>query len=593
MRTTRRSVLGASAASLALSLTRGSLGGTWPLDSGGGIAATPSGGAVPSHDERRALVRVAHFGRKQAARGRDGMAICTHPLASNEAVQVLRAGGNAADAALAASLTQTVVEPHMTTITGCLCFLYYDATTGEISYCNGNVDHPRAEIPGFNAGDLEGGRGVAVPGFWAGFQAAHERFGLLPRPRVMDGAIRYARDGFETHPFLWGEIFVMAHRIGLTEAGREIYMPANAIPRPGEVLYQRRAADTLEALASEGNEYFYRGAFAEELVDTVRAAGGVLTMEDMEAYEARWMEPARSTYRGYETVGSPPPDNGGTHIVEMLNMIELLDLGRLGPPTENPETLYQLARIVDLVFTEGAKQRDPRSFPMPLERIVSKDYARMRFEMLQMGNSKSADEVTPSAVAGGGAIAVPPPGSNHVTVADAAGNVCTILHSCMSLPWSNGLFAGGVSISAAGAHYFRVMPKPGDRITAYVAPNMILQDGKPVLASGSPSVGLLPNIIQNTLNLLDFGLDIETSVHTPRFGGNDYEAAAFGVQRTMIEVDVPGEVRDAVVARGVNFHPVNPWNWHHGSFEGIWIDPEAGEMSACGDPRRTAQAMAV
>lgn len=593
MRTTRRSVLGGSAAGLALGLTsrafgRGALPSPHDLNELGS-AVTPSTGRIASEEERRALIHAAHFGRKQAATSNEGMAICTQPLAANEAIQVLRDGGNAADAALAASITQTVVEPHMTTITGCLCFLYFDASTGELSYCNGNVDHPKAETPGFNAGDLAGGRGVAVPGFWGGFQAAHERYGKLSRRRIMDGAIRYARDGFETHPFLWGEIFVMAHKIGLTENGREIYMPENAIPRPGDMLYQKRAADTLEALAAEGNDHFYRGAFAKELVDTVQAAGGVLTLEDMEAYEARWMEPARSTYRGYETVGSPPPDNGGTHIVEMLNMIELLDLAKLGPPTENPETLYQLARIIDLVFTEGAKQRDPRSFPMPLETIVSKDYARMRFEMLQMGNS-STDAQTPAAA---GAVAVPLPGSNHVTVADKDGNVCTILHSCMSLPWSNGLFAGGVSICAAGAHYFRVMPKPGDRITAYVAPNMILKDGKPVLASGSPSVGLLPNIIQNTINLLDFGLDIESSIHTPRFGGLDYEAAALGVRGTMVEVDLPEAVRDEVVARGVNLHPVNPWNWHHGSFEGIWIDPRSGEMSGCGDPRRTAQALTV
>lgn len=517
------------------------------------------------------------------------MVICTHPLASNEALHVLREGGNAADAALAAAITQTVVEPHMTTITGCLCFLYFDAESGEVTYCNGNVDHPMTATPGFHAGDLESGRGVAVPGFWAGFQAAHGRHGVLPRRRLMDGAIRYAREGFETHPFLWGEIFAQNAKVGRTAEAREIYMPTRALPRPGEMLFQRRAADTLERLAEQGNDFFYRGAFAEEMVRKVSAAGGVLTRADMEAYEARWMEPARSTYRGYETVGSPPPDSGGTHIVEMLNMIELLDLERLGPPTENPETLFQLAQIIGHVFTEGAKQRDPRSFPVPLERIVSKDYARMRFELLQMANATT--DADPSALPK--ATPVPQPGSTQVTVADAHGNVCTILHSSLSLPWSNGLFAGGVSICAAGAHYLRVMPKPGDRITAYVAPNMILSNGKPILVSGSPSVGLLPAIIQNIINLLDFDLDLETSVHLPRFGGFDYRAGLLDIQQTMIEADIATEVRDAAARRGMAWSVVNPWNWFHGSFEGIKIDPEAGLMTACGDPRRTAQAMAL
>jgi gamma-glutamyltranspeptidase/glutathione hydrolase len=103
----------------------------------------------------------------------------------------------------------------------------------------------------------------------------------------------------------------------------------------------------------------------------------------------------------------------------------------------------------------------------------------------------------------------------------------------------------------------------------------------------------LPAIIQNIINLLDFGLDIETSVHRPRFGGFDIAAAARGVQKTMIEADVSEVVRKAAARRGIAWSVVNPWNWFHGSFEGIWIDPETREMHACGDPRRTAQAMAL
>jgi gamma-glutamyltranspeptidase/glutathione hydrolase len=194
----------------------------------------------------------------------------------------------------------------------------------------------------------------------------------------------------------------------------------------------------------------------------------------------------------------------------------------------------------------------------------------MRFDLLQMGAPKAGPE------------APPPAGSNHVTVVDADGNIATILHSCMSMPWSNGLFAGGVTIVAGGAHFGRVMPEPGHRISAYVAPNMVLKNGKPVLASGSPSVSLLQNIVQNTTNMLDFGIGIEESVHRPRFGG-----------RSLIEVDLDEEVRKEAESRGLTFDVVNPWNWMHGSFEGIAIDPATGTTTACGDPRRSAQALAV
>lgn len=538
-----------------------------------GESAAPATSAATTN-ERQRLIQEAHFGPKQPATGREGMAITSHPLATRAAVETMRSGGNACDAALCASITQTVVEPHMTGITGILSLLYYDAATGQTHYLNGNMNAPLAALPGFSVADIATGRGVGVPGFWGAFQAAHERFGTRPRRELMQPAIGFARDGFETHPFLWGEIFVQAHRIGLTEAGREIFLPTGAIPRPGEMLYQRRAADTLERLAEEGNDYFYRGDFATAYSDVVGKAGGVVTREDFEAYAVRWMEPARSTYRGHDVVGSPPPDNGGTHIIEMLNMIELLDLQKLGPPNESGETLFQLSRIHNAVYIEGAKQNDPETHPMPLETIVSKEYAKMRFDLLQMGTPISPD-------------APPPPGSNHVTVVDGAGNVASIIHSCMSFPWSNGLFAGGVTVCASGAHFLRVMPKPGHRATTYVAPNIIFKSGKPVLTSGSPSVGLLANIVQNTTNLLDFGIPIEESVLRSRFGGGSFTVPG----ASMVEVDVPEAVRADAEKRGLRFEVVNPWNWHHGAFEGIHIDGDT--LRACGDPRRCSKAEAV
>ena len=465
----------------------------------------------------------------------------------------------------------------MTTITGCLSQLYFDQATGETTYVNGNVNTPMAPLPGYGVHDLAGGRGVAVPGWWGGFEAAHDRHGSLSRKDLMADAITYARDGFEMHPFLWGEVFIQSDKIGRTAAGREIFFDGNAIPRPGAMLYQKQAAETLERLAEEGNDFFYRGDFAKEVCEVVQAAGGVLTREDFERWEPRWQEPAWGSYRDLKIAGSPPPDNGGTHIIEMLHMLEFLDLEGLGPPTESAESLLQMVRISHLVYTEGGRQNDPESHPLPLETILSKDYAKMRFDLLQMGHPVAGSGEPP-----------PPAGSNHVTVVDAAGNVSTILHSCMSYPWSNGLFAGGVSICAAGAHFLRVMPKPGHRISAYVAPNILFRGNRPVMASGSPSVSLLQNILQNSLNVLQFGVPVGDSVNRPRFGGPSLTKPG----AVLIEADFPEKIREEVAARGINFDVVNPWNWHHGSFEGIHIG-EDGVRRACGDPRRNSMAEAT
>jgi gamma-glutamyltranspeptidase/glutathione hydrolase len=532
-------------------------------------------GAV-TDSERQRLLHLAHFGEKEPASGKSGMVICSHPLATQAGVDVLKAGGNAADAALATSVTQTVVEPHMTGITGVLSMLHYDQSTGETTYVNGSAARPMAPLPGWNPADLAGGRGVAVPGFWAGFEAAHKRHGKAGKKQIMTAAIEYARDGFEMHPFLWGEIFTQAHMLGLTEQGREVYLPNKALPRPGDLLVQKRYADTLEMLLAEGNDYFYLGAYAEELVATVQAAGGVLTLEDMAQYEARWQEPSWGTYHGYQIAGSPPPDHGGSHMIEILNMVELLDLQKLGPPTESAEALFHMARIVQQVYSDGSKQHDPATHYLPMDILLSKEYAETRFALMQMDQKLDNHPVSV------------PPGSNHVTAVDAQGNVATILHSCMSFPWSNGLFAGGSSIVAAGAHYFRVMPSPGDRISAYVCPNIVFDNGRPLLASGSPSVGLLANILQNTVNILDFGIPIAESVNRPRFGGGSYTTPG----KIMIEADIDPNVRNAAAVKGISWEVVNAWNWHHGSFEGIYMDA-GGTAHACGDPRRNAMAGAV
>jgi gamma-glutamyltranspeptidase/glutathione hydrolase len=184
----------------------------------------------------------------------------------------------------------------------------------------------------------------------------------------------------------------------------------------------------------------------------------------------------------------------------------------------------------------------------------------------------------------------PPPGSNHLTVVDGKGNVATVLHSVMALPWSNGLFVDGVSVAASGGHFFRVMPKPGDRATAYVAPNIVFKDKKPVLASGSPSVGLIPNVLQNTLNILEFGIPIQESVKRPRFGGSSVSPSHAG--QNYIEVDLDEKVRAEAVKRGCKYHVTSPWHFMNGSFEGIHLD-SSGTMRASADPRRCGMAEGV
>jgi gamma-glutamyltranspeptidase/glutathione hydrolase len=165
------------------------------------VAARTVRAARLSDTERRKLVAEARFGRKKAASGKNGVVVCSHPLASHAGVEMLKSGGNACDAACTAAITQTVVEPHMTTITGVFSMLYYDAKTGKTTYMNGGMNVPKAGLAGYSGADLKTGRGCGVPGWWAGFEAALGKHGSKAKSEVMATAIGYARDGFEVHPF--------------------------------------------------------------------------------------------------------------------------------------------------------------------------------------------------------------------------------------------------------------------------------------------------------------------------------------------------------------------------------------------------------
>lgn len=527
-----------------------------------------------SDEERNQLIAEAHFGPKTPASSKKGMVICSHPLATREAVNTLKNGGNACDAALCASITQTVVEPHMTGITGVLSLLYFDAATQETTYVNGSLNAPLSPIKKLKMSDLSTGRGVAVPGFWAGFQAALERHGSKSRKEIMAPAIRHAREGFEIYPFLWGEMFEQSKTMGKTKKGREIFMPNNFLPKPGDMLYQKEAASTLERLAEEGNNFFYHGDFAKEFCRVVQEAGGLITIKDMESYQAMWQKPVRGTYQGYDVVASPPPDDGGILFIHALKMVELLDLKTLGPPTESPESLAQMTLILNDVYANGIKHTNPKGETVPADILVSREFAEAHLKKIQKARPKVKKQP-------------PPTGSNHVTVVDGQGNIATILHSCMSYPWSNGLFVGGVTIVAGGAHYFRYLPKPGQRIYAGIVPNIIFKDKKPILSSGSPSVSLLANITQNTVNILDFGIPIHESVIRPRFG------SVYQSPGNLIEADFNKTVREDAEKKGARFSVVNPWNWHMGAFEGIYLDDKTGMMHACGDPRRCSKAEGV
>lgn len=523
------------------------------------------------------------YGAKEVAVGTRGMVVSSEPIAVEAGAAVLRDGGNALDAALAVAATQLVTEPHMTSLTGGISLVYREASSGAAAYLSGNVNAPLAELSDFGGADLTRARGVPVPGWWPAFTAAHARFGSLSVGRLLAPAIDAAREGFAVSPYLFGEMYNARQNLGRNPESREMYFRDGSIIGPGQALVQERVARTLERLRDEGMSY-YLGDFARVFCAASDSDGGVISRADFEAYRPEWADPVRGTYRGFEVIGSAPPDDGGLQLVEAFNILENLDLAAQGPASASPETLSALIAVHNAVYYAAPRERRFRENERIMDVLLSKEYGRQRFELIDM-------------LAGPAGAAPPSPGTIHLSVVDADHNVATLTHSHMSSPWVNGLFAEGFQLAGGGSFFQRVMPQPGERATIYLAPSMVLRDGAPVIAAGSPSVSLVACVLQNLVNLMDFGMPIEQSVAEPRFGTRPHEPARGWVPGTTLESGFPAPVL-AEVQRWAGRNrlwtrEIGPWNSMTGNFDGITIDPVTGEMRSCGDPRRMGVAAAV
>ncbi|MGY1434317.1 gamma-glutamyltransferase [Streptomyces reniochalinae] len=534
-----------------------------------------------AHDTGRDPVPPARYGPKPPVRGSGGMVVTSHPLATRAAREVLRDGGNATDAALTAAATQLIVEPHMTSLTGGLSLLHRSAATGATRYVNGNVAAPLAPLPDFSGADLTRGRGVPVPGWWPAFEEARRRFGTLGRARLLAPALAAATDGFEVNPFLYGVAYGEQAHLGASEQMREVFFEEGHLAVPGQTIRQPRAARTLERLRDEGMDY-YLGDFARAVAATARADGGVLHERDFAAYRVHVQEPVRGTYRGAEIVASPPPDDGGVQLICALNMLETVELPRMGPPTADPETLRLLIQAHNAAYYAPPLQYGLEEDRTRLEVLLSKEYARTRTALLATPPPSNA---------------TPTPGTIHISVVDAAGDTVSLTHSHMCSGFVNGLFSEGFQLSGGGSFFQRVMPQPGEHASVYLAPNLVLRDGRPVLVSGSPSVSLVANVLQNVVNILDFGMTIEESVHAPRFGARPHSPERGWQPGNLLEAgfdkDVLEQTRAWAHRERLWTRVVNPWNALTGNFEGICLDRATGEAHACADPRRVGSAEAA
>jgi gamma-glutamyltranspeptidase/glutathione hydrolase len=540
------------------------------------------------------------------------MVVTPQADATRVGVEILRAGGNAVDAAVAVSFALSVTDGFHSGIGGG-GFLVIRLADGSTFALDARETAPAAATPDmYLAPDLPehasrlGGLAVGTPGLVAGLMEALERFGTLSVADVLAPAIRLAAEGFAIGPHHVRSLEFW-RGLGLAERFPEtvsIQLPPDpAQLAPGWRLVQEEKARTLELLAKEGQEAFYRGALARAMVAEVQRQGGILSLEDLARYRPRWREPVRGLYRGLEVFSFPPPSSGGVALVEILNILEPYDLGQLGAGSS--ASLHVVAEAMKLAFADRAAYLGDSDFvEVPVARLTSKAYAAKLRKRIDPPFWRRAPwtwhrRQAAMRLEGPGE----PPGeggTTHLSVTDGAGNAVALTQTI------NLIFGSGITVPGTGIVLnnemddFSIAPgtpnafglvdtrganaiAPGKRPLSSMAPSIVVRDGKPLLVTGSPGG---PRIISTTLltilNVVDYGMDVMEAVAAPRFHHQ------WVPDQLVVEPATPADVVDNLRRRGHEV-TVSERNWS--SAQTILIDPESGVHLGASDPRSDGLAL--
>jgi gamma-glutamyltranspeptidase/glutathione hydrolase len=535
------------------------------------------------------------------------MVVSIHELASDAGVEVLKAGGNAIDAAVATGFALAVVHPQAGNIGGggFMLIRMADGTTHFLDYRekapkaatmdmyldkDGNVV-PRLSTVGYKA--------IAVPGSVAGMAKAEKDWGKLGLARVMAPAIKLAREGFPL-PYEYEKEFQDDNLSQFPESCR-IFQRNGNYYKSGEIFKQPELARTLERIAQNPDD-FYKGALAKEIAAAMQKGGGLITAEDMAAYEVKDREPVRGSYRGYDIVSAPPPSSGGIALVETLNILENYDLPKLG--NRSADAIHLTIEAFRRAFMDRAEfLGDPDYTKIPVASLIDKKYAAAWRQSLNPERASVSKEMKRPVSAFNeldvqahlAAVAIPEPEhTTHYSVVDEAGNAVAVTTTL------NGGFGSFVTTEGLGFLMNNEMDDfaakqgvpnmygliqgpgnavgPGHRPLSAMTPTIVTKEGKLFLVLGSPGGPTIITTVANVLmGVVDYGLDIQQAVDAARFH-NQWLPDEIRVERGRISPDTV----KLLEAKG---HKINSRASYWGDAECIMIDPRTGERLGGHDSR--------
>ena len=527
--------------------------------------------------------------------GTRGAVASAHPLASMSGIRMLLEGGNAVDAAVAVASTLNVVEPFMSGAAGIGLMLISRARNRERHVLDFIGPAPRGADPArCTETELAGGpKSCATPGNLGGWLTALERFGSMPRQKVLAPAIDLAENGV---PLTFANVkFFEQSRAQLARSAEaERLFLGNGGPRPGKVVSYKELAATLRQVAEGGLEAFYRGPIARTVTRAVQEAGGWLAMEDLAAFKPEWREPLAIPYRGREVCSVPPPFSA-FQMLETLNILEGFDLAGWGH--NSPDYLHHLIEAIKL----GSADRLAYAYSgtPPIAGLVSKAYAASQRARIDPARAAVSEGERHNRERLAGQIGEGHPAqfvneqTTHFACADAEGTVVSVTQTL------GVAFGSGFAVPGTGLVLNNILKwsdrdpespnvlKPGRKSGTMMSPTQVFQDGAFALSIGTPgSYGILQTQPQMMLNFLEFGLNLQEAIEAPRIR----------VYRDRL-LDAESRISEATRAelgrRGHQVNVIDDWSWVVGGGQGIARDPESGALMAGADPRRDGYALAI
>ncbi|MDB9373473.1 gamma-glutamyltransferase [Nodularia sphaerocarpa] len=545
-------------------------------------------------------------------RSKKGMVVSAHPLASDAGIKMLRQGGNAIDAAVATTFAISVVEPFSAGIGGGGFLLMHSGKTGEIKAldfreraplkatkdmyldADGKV-RPNASVTGYLA--------VATPGTVAGLYEVHRLYGKLPWADVVKPAIALAKDGFILRRVLSPSYLTINDtrlQTMLNNPGmREIFTRNGYFYQPGERLVQRDLARTLTDIARSPHS-FYTGNIAWAIASDMAKNGGLITLEDLKAYKPIWRTPVCGNFRQAKICSMPPPSSGGVHLLQMLNIIGETDLQSLG--WHHPDALHLMVEAMKIAYADRSEYLgDPDFIKVPVEQLISPEYAKKRRQEIDMSTAKPASQIKPVDLR-----SFPTPHSllptpilpkestetSHLTVVDAEHNAVSLTFT-INLGFGAGIATPGTGIvlnnemddfaAAPGVpNAFGLVGNEANAIAprktplSSMTPTIITENGRLRMAVGTPGGStIITQVLQIILNVLEYQMDVGAAVSVPRIH-HQWLPDQLRVERWGLDTLTLQELR----RRGHKINESNSW----GNANAIAVTAE-GDLEAAADPR--------